>query len=80
MKETPSHLGSTVMWDAIPLIGVVTVGLGVSGQTTSCGKGLAPAGASGFMVARVLAGPEMMDAAQRASQEGRAAGRAWPEQ
>jgi hypothetical protein len=31
------------------------------------------------VVARVLAGPEMMDAAQRASQEGRTAGRAWPE-
>ncbi|MCS3750516.1 hypothetical protein GGQ19_001685 [Salinibacter ruber] len=31
-------------------------------------------------VARVVAGPEMMDAVQRASQEGRAARRAWPEQ
>jgi hypothetical protein len=68
------------MWDAIPSIGIVMVGLGLSGRTTSCGKGFAPAGTAGVMVARVVAGPEMMDAAQRASQEGRAAGWAWPEQ
>ena len=67
------------MWDAIPLIGIVTVGLGVSRRTTSGGNGLVPAAAAGVMVARVVAGPEMMDVAQRASQEGRAAGRVWPE-
>ncbi len=67
------------MWNAVPLIGVVTVGLGLSGRTTSCGKGLAPAGEAGVVVAQVVAEPEMMDAAQRASQEGRTAGQAWPE-
>ncbi len=67
------------MWDAIPLSGVVTVGLGVSRRTTSGRNGLAPAGAVGVVVARVVAGPEMMDAAQWTSQEGQAAGRAWPE-
>ncbi|MCS4188957.1 hypothetical protein GGP51_000416 [Salinibacter ruber] len=39
-----------------------------------------PAAAAGVVVARVVAEPEMMDAAQRASQEGQAAGQAWPEQ
>ncbi len=76
----PPHLSFHVMWDTIPLIGVVTVGLGVSRRTTSGGNGLVPAAAAGVVVARVVAEPEMMDAAQRASQEGQAAGQAWPEQ
>ncbi|MCS3627236.1 hypothetical protein GGP85_000111 [Salinibacter ruber] len=67
------------MWDAIPLSGVVTVRLGVSRANDEPRKGLAPAVAAGVVVARVVAGPEMMDVAQRASQEGRAAGRVWPE-
>ena len=55
------------MQEAILLIGIITIGLGVSKRTTSGGKGLALAGATGIGVALVVAGQD--DAAQRAEPE-----------
>ncbi|WP_103019875.1 hypothetical protein [Salinibacter altiplanensis] len=68
------------MWEAVLLIGIIVIGLGILRRTTSWGKGVALAGATGIVVALVVAGPEMMNAAQQAYQEGRAAGQGWPEQ
>jgi len=65
-------------------MGIVLIGLGALKRKTSWGTGIALAGAAGIAVARLVAGPEITDAAQQASQggraAGRAAGRAWPDQ
>ena len=58
------------MWDFVLLLGLVLLIIGGVKRKTDWGKTLAVVGVVGIVISLVVAGPDMLDAAQRGFQEG----------